>query len=74
MAKEKIMAYCLKTKQKEEMLNAQIVKNKKGGYMAQGETKDGHKMSLMMNEATALKNISDGNAKKRFLKKIFNLK
>lgn len=66
MANEKLMAYCLKTKQKEEMLNAEIVKTKKGGYMAQGATKDGHKMSLMMSEATALKAIKDGLAKKSF--------
>jgi hypothetical protein len=66
MATEKLMAYCLKTKQKEEMLNAEIVKTKKGGYMAQGTTKDGHKMSLMMSEATALKAIKDGTAKKAY--------
>jgi hypothetical protein len=66
MATEKLMAYCLKTKQKEEMLKAEIVKTSKGGFMAKGETKDGHKMSLMMSEATALKAIKDGSAKKGY--------
>lgn len=66
MANEKLMAYCLKTKQKEEMVNAQIVKTKKGGYMAQGVTKEGHKMSLMMSEAIALNAIKDGVATKAF--------
>jgi hypothetical protein len=66
MANEKLMAYCLKTKQKEEMLNAEIVKTKKGGYMAQGATKDGHKMSLMMSETNALNAIKEGVATKAF--------
>ncbi len=63
MAKE-IMAYCMKTKKKESMLKAMITKTSRGGYLAQGETKDGNKMALMMSEATALAAIKDGLAKK----------
>lgn len=66
MAKEKLMGYCMKTKQKEEMVVAEIVKNAKGGYMAKGETKEGNKMCVMLNEANALKAIKDGVATKGF--------
>lgn len=59
----KLVAMCMKTKTKEEMLNAVIKKTKRGGYQAQGETKDGHKMSLMMSEANALNAIKEGVAK-----------
>lgn len=62
----KLMAYCLKTKSKEEMLNAVVKKTAKGGYQAQGVTKDGHKMSLMLNEEKALAAIKDGSAKQGF--------
>ncbi|MFA5067521.1 MAG: hypothetical protein WC466_05720 [Candidatus Izemoplasmatales bacterium] len=62
---EKLIAYCLKTKTKEEMINAEIVKTSRG-YMAKGETKDGNKMSLVMNEANAVKAIENGLAKKAF--------
>ena len=69
MAKEKVMleAYCLKLKKKVEMLNAQIVKTSKGGFMAQGVSKEGsYKLSLMMSEANALEAIKNGVAKKAF--------
>lgn len=59
----KLMAYCLKTKSKEEMLNAVIKKTKNGKYQAQGTSKDGHKMSLMLSEANAQKAVADGSAK-----------
>ncbi|MEI6816572.1 MAG: hypothetical protein WCL14_08170 [Bacteroidota bacterium] len=54
----------MKTKKKESMLKAMITKTSRGGYLAQGETKDGNKMALMMSEATALAAIKDGLAKK----------
>jgi hypothetical protein len=66
MSEKKLIAYCLKTKQKEEMVEATIVKTKRGGYMAKGVSKDGHKMSLMMSEENALKAIDNQVAKKEF--------
>jgi len=50
---EKLIAYCLKTKQKEEMFEAVISLTSRGGYIAKGSTKDGHKMSLIMSKANA---------------------
>ena len=46
-------AYCLKTKQKEKMIDPIISKTAKGGYIAKGESKDGHKMSLLMSKDNA---------------------
>ena len=62
---DKLLAYCLKTKKKEEMLNAEITKNGKR-YLARGMSAGGSKLSLIMSEATALKAIDDGIAKKAF--------
>ena len=62
MAKE-LIAYCMKTKKKEAMLKATITKTVRGGYVAQGVTKDGNKMALIMSEANALAAIKDGGAK-----------
>jgi hypothetical protein len=59
----KLVAYCLKTKTKEEMNDAVIKKTAKGGYQAQGTSKDGHKMSLMMKAENALAAIKEGVAK-----------
>lgn len=64
--KIKLMAYCMKTKQKEEVVNAEITKTERGGYMAKGETKDGYKVCAVLSEANALKAIKDGVAKKAF--------
>ena len=58
-----LIAYCMKTKKKEPMLKANITKTSRGGYLAQGVTKDGNKMSLMMSEATALAAVKAGTAK-----------
>ena len=63
MAKE-LIAYCMKTKKKEAMLNPVITRTSKGGYCAQGATKDGNKMALILSEANALAAIKDGSAKK----------
>ena len=46
-------AYCLKTKQKEAMVDPIISLTSKGGYIAKGASKDGHKMSLIMSKANA---------------------
>ncbi len=63
MAKE-LIAYCMKTKKKEAMLKANITKTARGGYVAQGVTKDGNKMALILSEANALAAIKDGLATK----------
>jgi hypothetical protein len=60
----KLVAYCLKTKTKEEMNNAVIKKTKKGGYQAQGVSNDGLKLSLMLTEEKALTAVKDGVATK----------
>lgn len=60
---EQLIAYCLKTKQKEEMHEAIISTTAKGGYMAKGVTKDGHKMALIMSKANAELAIEKGLAK-----------
>lgn len=67
MAKKLLVAYCLKTKQKEEMYEAEISKTAKGGFICKGTTKDkSSKLSLIMSEANALKVIEEGVAKKGF--------
>ena len=63
MAKE-LIAYCLKTKKKEAMQNAVITKTSRGGYIAKGETTEGHKMSLILSEVNAIAAVNDGAAKK----------
>ena len=55
----------MKTKKKEAMHGtAVITKTSRGGYCAQGATKDGNKMALILSEANALAAIKDGSAKK----------
>lgn len=61
---EQLTAYCLKTKQKEQMFEAVISLTSKGGYMAKGVTKDGHKMALIMSKVNAQLAIEKGLAKK----------
>ena len=53
MAKLVLEAYCLKTKQKEKMVDPIISLTSKGGYIAKGASKDGHKMSLLMSKVNA---------------------
>lgn len=53
-------AYCLKTKQKEVMVDPIISLTSKGGYIAKGESKDGHKMSLLMSKDKAEAAVADG--------------
>ncbi len=53
-------AYCLKTKQKEVMVDPIISLTAKGGYIAKGESKDGHKMSLLMGKEKAEAAVKDG--------------
>ena len=58
-----ILAYCLKTKQKEVMHEAVICTTKRGGFMAKGVTKDQNKMCLVMSKATADAAVAAGLAK-----------
>jgi hypothetical protein len=53
-------AYCLKTKQKEAFVEVAISLTKKGGYIAKGTSKDGHKMSLLMSKANAEAAVAAG--------------
>ena len=63
---EILEAYCLKTKRKEIMVEAEVVMTKKGGYMCKGTDKDGNKMCLIMGKATAEEVINKGLAKKGY--------
>jgi len=53
-------AYCLKTKKNEVMVDPIIYMTAKGGYMAKGASKDGHKMAKIMNKATAEAAVAAG--------------
>ncbi len=66
MEKVVLEAYCLKTKSKGVMVNAVISLTKKGGYIAKGESKDGHKMSLLMSKANAEAAVASGVTKEGF--------
>lgn len=63
---KELTGYCMKTKQQEAFVSAVIEKTAKGGYMAKGETKEGHKMCAMLSEAKALEAIEAGLATKGF--------
>lgn len=62
MASE-LLAYCLKTKTKEAMQKAVITKTARGGFIAKGETKEGHKISLILSGVNAQAAVKDGAAK-----------
>ena len=62
----KLEAYCLKTKKTEEMFEAVVTKTSRGGFMLQGQTKDGNKMCKMLSKANAEKYISEGLAKQGY--------
>jgi len=66
MATEKLTGYCMKTKKQEEFETVEIVKTKRGGYMAKGKTAEGNTMCVMLSEAKALAAIEAGIAKKSF--------
>jgi hypothetical protein len=65
MAQE-LMAYCLKTKKKEELLEGVVTLTSKGGYICKGVTADGHKLCAIMSKVKAEEVISLGLAKKGF--------
>ena len=62
MAKTPIIleAYCLKTKQREVMLNPVISKTSRGGYIAKGVDAAGNKLNLIMSSANAEAAIASG--------------
>jgi len=63
---EKLVGYCMRTRKPEEFAVVEIVKNKRGGYMATGTTAEGHKMCTMLSETKALAAIEAGIATKNF--------
>jgi hypothetical protein len=63
---EKLMAYCLKTKKKEQMFEAAISLTSRGGYICKGVTADGNKMSVIMSKATAEDAIAKKLATKEY--------
>lgn len=63
---ETLTAYCLKTKKNEEMFEAVVNITKRGGYMLQGKTKEGYKMSKIISKTTAEELIEKGIAQKGF--------
>ena len=62
----KLKGYCMKTKQSEEFAVVEIVKNKRGGFMAKGTTAEGNKMCAMLSEANAVAAIESGEATKNY--------
>ncbi len=46
-------AYCVKCKAKKEMNDPEVVRTKKGGYMAKGKCECGTTMCKMMSKAQA---------------------
>lgn len=61
-----LSGYCMKTKQKENFASAEIIRTKKGGYMAKGKTAEGNSMCAMLSEAAAMAAIEAGQATKNF--------
>ena len=60
-----LTAYNVRTKEKNvPILDAVITKTAKGGYMAQGVSADGAKLTTLLGEAKALACIEAGLAKK----------
>lgn len=45
------------------MQKAVITKTARGGYIAKGETAEGHKMSMILSEINAQSAVKDGAAK-----------
>ena len=60
MSKVVLEAYCLSTKSKEKMVDPIISLTKKGGYIAKGLSKDGHKISLLMSKVNAEAAVASG--------------
>lgn len=60
-------ARCMKCKEQREMINAEMTKTTRGGFMAKGKCKIcGCGMCKIMSEKDAMNAISSGVAKKAF--------
>ena len=46
-------AYCMATKQKEDVVKGEVVKSEKGQYILKGQTADKHNVSLILSAADA---------------------
>lgn len=46
-------AYCMATKQKEDVISGEIVKTEKGQFILKGQTAEKHNVSLILNAADA---------------------
>lgn len=53
-------AYCLKTKTKEVMVDPIISMTSRGGFIAKGASKEGHKMSLILSKDNAEAAVKSG--------------
>lgn len=60
-----VLAYNVKAKQKQVMLNPVIEKTARGGYMARGIGEDGTGMAAIMGEEKAKAFVKAGVAKKK---------
>lgn len=63
---EQIIAYCLKTKKKETLLEGVIYRTPRGGYICKGVTEDGNKVSVIMSKETAEDAVESNLAKNEF--------
>jgi len=61
-----IKAYCMQTKTKNVPMYDAVIRKTAKAYIAVGNDGKGHKMSVLMSEANALKAIADGVATKDF--------
>ena len=62
-----IQGYSVKAKKKVDMKDPQIVKTKRGGFMAKGKCPEtGITVCAMMSKDNAEKAIADGEAKKAY--------
>lgn len=66
MEKVILEAYCLKTKQREIMIDPIISMTSRGGFIAKGASKEGHKMSLLMSKVNAEAAVASGVTKEGF--------
>jgi len=68
MATTKLVAYCMKTKQKNVPFvgKPKIIKTSRGSYMVQGVDKAGNKMATTVSEAVAMAAIKEGVAVKNW--------
>jgi len=59
-------AWCMKTRQNEDVFEARITKTTKGRYMLRGVSKDGHNLCKLCSDKNATRYIAEGLAKQDF--------